>query len=320
MGLEVATLISQLVATNPLANDKKNQGDDHLRLLKLVLQTNFPNADRAFRFPEVISKNGAYTILEADDNKTILCDTTAAFNLTLPTPTYDGWLVRVVKFSYDLNPVYVLPPSGSIGTPAGNIAKVRVNVPTVEHIFLWTGASFIRLTGVGENAAGILVDCGGNVPVGYEAATGQSLIRADYPETFLVWGTVHGSASGAHFSAPNMFDQFAVGAGATYPLGQRAGQASHTIGQSNLPAVTLATTIAAGQGSHQHPTQTGANSGLTASAGLSSNTPQYVQAGTANTSDATLPAMSGTTPLGGSGVAISHVPPYLAVNKVFRKC
>lgn len=44
MGLEVATHINQLVATNPIgAADPKSQGDDHLRLIKGVLVTDFPN-------------------------------------------------------------------------------------------------------------------------------------------------------------------------------------------------------------------------------------------------------------------------------------
>ena len=41
MGLESATYISQLVATNPTATDAISQGDDHLRLIKSVLQAQF---------------------------------------------------------------------------------------------------------------------------------------------------------------------------------------------------------------------------------------------------------------------------------------
>jgi len=43
MGLESATYISQLVATNPLGSDEKQQGDNHMRLLKSVLKAQFPN-------------------------------------------------------------------------------------------------------------------------------------------------------------------------------------------------------------------------------------------------------------------------------------
>jgi hypothetical protein len=44
MGLEVATYISDLVTTNPTAGDPVSQGDDHHRLTKTVLQTQFPDS------------------------------------------------------------------------------------------------------------------------------------------------------------------------------------------------------------------------------------------------------------------------------------
>jgi hypothetical protein len=42
MGLETATYVGDLVATNPTAGDPRSQGDDHIRLLKAVLQATFP--------------------------------------------------------------------------------------------------------------------------------------------------------------------------------------------------------------------------------------------------------------------------------------
>lgn len=46
MGLEVATYIHELVASNPIgASDPKSQGDDHLRLIKSTLQNTFANVD-----------------------------------------------------------------------------------------------------------------------------------------------------------------------------------------------------------------------------------------------------------------------------------
>lgn len=45
MPLETADHISELVITNPLGTDPKAQGDDHLRLIKKVLQGDFPNID-----------------------------------------------------------------------------------------------------------------------------------------------------------------------------------------------------------------------------------------------------------------------------------
>lgn len=43
MGLEVTTYINGLVATNPTAADPKNQGDDHIRLIKSCLLATLPN-------------------------------------------------------------------------------------------------------------------------------------------------------------------------------------------------------------------------------------------------------------------------------------
>ena len=43
MGLESASYISELVDTNPVVGDPVGEGDDHLRLIKTVLQTQFPN-------------------------------------------------------------------------------------------------------------------------------------------------------------------------------------------------------------------------------------------------------------------------------------
>ena len=41
MGVETATYISQLSATNPLATDPVSEGDDQIRLVKSVLQAQF---------------------------------------------------------------------------------------------------------------------------------------------------------------------------------------------------------------------------------------------------------------------------------------
>jgi len=47
MALESATYISGLVDTNPTGSDSISQGDDHLRLIKKVVQDSLPDADQA---------------------------------------------------------------------------------------------------------------------------------------------------------------------------------------------------------------------------------------------------------------------------------
>ena len=43
MTVESASYISQLDPTYPTAGDPKSEGDNHLRLVKTVLKTQFPN-------------------------------------------------------------------------------------------------------------------------------------------------------------------------------------------------------------------------------------------------------------------------------------
>ena len=47
MALESASYVSGLVSTNPNGSDSISQGDDHLRLIKDVLKTSFPDVDQA---------------------------------------------------------------------------------------------------------------------------------------------------------------------------------------------------------------------------------------------------------------------------------
>lgn len=47
MALESATYVSDLNAANPAATDQLSQADDHLRLIKNVLKTTFPNVTGA---------------------------------------------------------------------------------------------------------------------------------------------------------------------------------------------------------------------------------------------------------------------------------
>jgi len=43
MGVESASYISQLNALNPTSSDNISEGDDHIRMIKTVLKTQFPN-------------------------------------------------------------------------------------------------------------------------------------------------------------------------------------------------------------------------------------------------------------------------------------
>lgn len=111
MGLESApnNLISELVASNPAGSDDRSQGDDHIRLVKAVLQGTFPNANKQFRFPTVLgAKTADYSVQATDDNSVIPVDTSSgAVTLTLPSSPIDGYSLWVTKIDSSANAVTV---------------------------------------------------------------------------------------------------------------------------------------------------------------------------------------------------------------------
>lgn len=111
MSLESATYISELTSSNPAATDQKSQGDDHLRLIKQVLQGTFPNASRAFRIPAATANTAGDVTIHAstDDNKIIPVNARSANRtVTLPvTPTFDGYSFQLVKADFSINTVTV---------------------------------------------------------------------------------------------------------------------------------------------------------------------------------------------------------------------
>jgi hypothetical protein len=90
------------------------------------------------------------------------------------------------------------------------------------------------------------------------------------------------------------------------------------VAQANLPNVNFTVIIPAGQGSHTHTytypsPSVGMDSGGTANTGWFGAT-----TGTGITAAATLPAMSGTAASGGSGTALTTLPPIQIVTKIIK--
>lgn len=180
MALEAATYISGLSAANPPGTDQKAQGDDHLRLIKSVLQSTFPNASRAFYFPTTESKSASFAAVITDWNKTFLIDTSSG-SVTATMPSLSaadaGWCCFVIKTTTDTNPIFVAPPSGTIqsGSLSG-LAYTRRCIPGVQCRIFWTGAAWIAERAHKGNPVGAIIDYdGSSLPVGYELPNGQTL-------------------------------------------------------------------------------------------------------------------------------------------------
>lgn len=86
MTVESASYVKGLNAALPAALDPKSEGDNHIRLLKTILQATFPNLNgAAFR---VAAKSANYTVT-LDDNLLVL-DCTATLTISLPVAASAG--------------------------------------------------------------------------------------------------------------------------------------------------------------------------------------------------------------------------------------
>ena len=215
MGLETGTYISDLVASNPAGTDGQSQGDDHLRLLKSVLQACFPNASKAFRFPtDGAAVAGNQTVTFPDDqNKIYRIDATAANRtVTLPTPSganAPGWAVIVMKSDSSVNYVTV---AGTVnGSAGGFVLRRQFEAAT----FIWIDAisSWVALPHVPNFVTGTaMIFVQTAAPAGWTKQT-------TYNDRAL--RLVSGTASiGGNISFGNAFK-------------------SHTLTQANLPNVNL---------------------------------------------------------------------------------
>lgn len=159
----------------------------------------------------------------------------------------------------------------------------------------------------------------------YAAAVAEDLFSLIWNNVSNTWAAIQDSAGAASTRGASAAADFALdkrmplpkqlgralaiagtGSGLTnHVLGQIAGAESQVIAQANLPAVTLNTAIASGQGSHTHTSDATTQSGAQGSAGAGGR----FTTGTAAIDAATLPAMTGTTPLGGAGTALPTIPP-----------
>lgn len=84
MAVESASWVTQLVATNPVVGDPVGEGDDHLRMLKTVLQNSFPSSSTAAIVPNVSGQSGKYLSTDGTDTTwSEVADNAAAMALAL---------------------------------------------------------------------------------------------------------------------------------------------------------------------------------------------------------------------------------------------
>ena len=114
MALETGTYVQDLVSTNPTTADFVSQGDDHLRLIKTVLEATFPNASKAFYFPGVsaskVAADSPVTVAVTDENDLFRANATSGaitFNLPAAATAGAGFEVGFVKTDSSANAVTI---------------------------------------------------------------------------------------------------------------------------------------------------------------------------------------------------------------------
>jgi len=193
MSLESATYVADLQPVNPPATDPRSQGDDHLRLIKQVLQNTFGGASRQFQIPGAVSISSNTSVTKLNGESTLYVSTaSSAITLTLPalTAADAGWKVRVCKTSSDVNPVFVAPVAGTInsGGVAG-VARARRCIPGVITEAIWDGSNWFMTRALALPIGSCIEYHGSSLPAGYEWPNGQTLSSAaNYPEYNLTTG------------------------------------------------------------------------------------------------------------------------------------
>jgi hypothetical protein len=245
MGIEISTYISGLTATWPPSGDPKSQGDDHLRLIKGVLQATFPSATKAFYFPKGEAASTTM-VLDATDQNNVLFITTTSGDVPITLPTGfvaadAGWSCEIVKITGDANAAVVSPPSGTIISPAGATATIRVGAYCQPARFTWTGSAFM-CSKPGPMVGSTINWDGAAVPYGCLALDGSVYSSTTFAELFatLASTTLKDKRGRAEIGS-------GTGAGLTARvLGTAYGAETFTLGVGNLPAQTPAGTIANG--------------------------------------------------------------------------
>ena len=222
--------------------------------------------------------------------------------------------------------------NATIGIPQGKTSQIFVDITSSS-----PGVKFINPADPGtywDYASGTtpvwFSGCTSNGTVAqlpWVTCDGSAVSRTTYPYLYQAIGTTWGIGDGTTtFNVPDLRNRARVSVFPSTPLltsplnGATVGAVSSTggsdavIAQANLPAVTLTTTIAAGQGSHTHTVPISVSHNATYTGGGS-----WAYSGSLATDASTLPTMYGTTPLGGSGTAIPTVQPTAIAGLTFIK-
>jgi hypothetical protein len=324
MSLETATYLADLQPANPPSTDPISQGDDHLRLIKQVLQNQFQGATRQWQIPTMMVPAANTTLVKANGESVLFVNTASGpITITMPTGLTAadvGWKVSIYKYTTDSNPIYIVPAGGTtLNSGQYVVTKARRCIPGALTVVYWNGSAGFFATRASPAPPGTMLDFWGTVlPIGYEWPNGQTLVAANYPEYVTAMGTA--GTPDLRGTVGVVLDNLGGAARGLLShgyisgsvLGAFGGLDYSQLGTSNLPAYTPSGTITNGAISiSQNAAVNGGGSGTPGPFTALLNAPGV----------ATITASQGTTtfagnPQGGSSALFSSLQPSTMIGKI----
>lgn len=327
MSIEVATYIADLQPVNPPSTDPRSQGDDHIRLIKQVLQTTFPSATHPFYRSTAATKTANYTILSTEAEVTFFCSTgLGAVTFTLPglAAADAGWRCAFIKTSSDVNPMLITPASGSINSGGiAGLARARRCIPGARIVAIWDGANWFCTRAVALPVGSCIEFHGSALPAGYEWPNGQTLNPvSNYPEYSSVMGTVVTLDKRGRIGLPldNLGGSAAGRIGAVMggtSLGNTGGSETVSLVATQIPLINVAGAFSGSISGSTSGVLTGSTGATTGGGGFACiGTVSSGAASVSGSCSGSINVNSTNTAAGSNGAAHSNLQPCIMVSQV----
>lgn len=194
MPLETATYIHDLVASNPAATDGLSQGDDHLRLIKSVLQANFPNFNSAALNSSNSALDAAVNVLTGASGATAFpAGTVGAPSIAFTGDPDSGWF-KPAEDQWEL----ALGGAATLtATTAGITVAAALGVGTNFNANGTITAAGAYLGGTGQlcPVGSVVMWLTNTAPTGWAFLNGSVVTAASNPGLAAIFGSVGGNVT-----------------------------------------------------------------------------------------------------------------------------
>ena len=195
MGLETGSTISSFITSNPTSSDPVNQGDDHLRLIKSVLQAQFPGAGGLGYATAITATEAELNALHGLTNYYFASGTRMPF-AQAAAPT--GW----TQDTTDNATNRMLRVVNTAGNGVGGSASPILNNTVPSHTHTFTGNALGTHTHTDSGHAHTLIGGvyagNGSVIAGYGGGAGSFLTSSTNTGTANISSVSAGTPSGTN--------------------------------------------------------------------------------------------------------------------------